>query len=75
MRLPTEKELTDIIKSKGGQPLLYEDQWAPTRDTDGKRNYICVGEYLPSEHYLGMSLTKRYGWPVWADQTGLEKER
>jgi len=38
-RLPTAKELTDWIASKG-KGVLAGDQWAPIRNIDGSKDYI-----------------------------------
>ena len=56
-----------MIANNGGQGVLDGDKWAPTRDTDGNKDYIQVGRGGTTP---GKSQTQNQGWPSWADTTG-----
>ena len=57
-----------MFASNGGQPLLTGDNWTPTRDTDGTKDYIQVG--TTTTHFPGKSHTEKYGYPGWANTPG-----
>ena len=56
-----------MFASNGGQPVLTGDKWAPTRDTDGTKDYIQVGT---RDAVPGDSHTEKYGYPDWAVTAG-----
>lgn len=68
-RLPTELELVGMIQGKyGGKAVFPGDWWAPSRDLDGNKDWIQIGDspWRPGDSH------KRdcCGWPGWADKTG-----